>query len=588
MSFNFVETILEELGLQNPTLEILEANTNPYQAILYQHKGVFNASDTSFVNSDAVSARSKFLSVIQLARHSNSSLLVSPEYSSPWQVIRDILTNVDRQPGNGKLWALGCESITPDEIRQLITDYRESENVIIHFEEVTLNQVGNFLDPLCYLFRTTRNTTNEEVLVCLVQFKTQHMGVRQTAIERDNYIPGEQIYIFRNAAESIYLFTLICSEALIFDVSNEFIQQTGERWEHTPYLILNIQLNPSPNHPDFRQFRRKILQYERKEIITLNWASGTQIALDGNQMSLDHFPGSGFYTDVDGIDFARDNELIENHSRGLYYTFQKPKFHVFHINGANDTFHIRNSKPFQGNGPMALRRRNGPQVIACYEFLANNDIQPATNIDDGLQGFLNLRGSTNATLRGGTLNSFEKERLISLSAGEIEQKDDQPWFRADRMRVCILEDDGIICRLTFAQDFNGNATRTDFLDKLERLGLIIQMPANVPASISFLVGNNNGVMFFHNGTKYLYNFNLVAADNRNKATGAFCGRLSKPEATRKFNKLTKLFTDTDQQRKRVVVWYEPTLGTIESIYDSNPPSVKDDYSTDPRSYKKES
>jgi hypothetical protein len=584
MNFLFVENILNELGITNPVLDVVEANTNLYQAILYQHKGILNTDD-GFSNNDTALSIAKFTSIIQLARESNSSLLVTPEYSCPWQVVSDTLADPTKHPANGKLWVLGCESITTNAIQQLRDEFDQTQNVKIIFEENVLNGEGNFLDPLCYIFRTVNNA-GASITICIVQFKTQHMGVRQSAIERDNYIPGDRIYIFRNNPESIYLFSLICSEALTFEATPNFIQQTGHRWATTPYLILNIQLNPAPNHADFRQFKRRVLHSPLKEIITLNWAQGSRIALNGQEAPLNNFSRSGFSTDIDGLKFESDSEFLNNHIKGLYYTFYKPKFHFFHLNGLTEVFRIQNSKPFQGNGPMAFQLRSGPKVLACYNFNPNYSINELENIDDGLLAFLNLKQSQNAILRGNKLNSFEKERLICISAGEIEQKDGLPWFRLDRIRLCTLEDDGVICRLTFTQDEHGHEIRTAFLDKIDRLNHIIGDAANVPRTISFLSGNCLGVMFFHDGKQYHYNFNLVSTDNRNKATGAFCGRLAEPEARKKFNNLIRLFTDSDQQRKRVVVWYEPALGTINSIYDNTPPSISDDYSIDPSSIKK--
>ena len=189
-------------------------------------------------------------------------------------------------------------------------------------------------------------------------------------------------------------------------------------------------------------------------------------------------------------------------------------------------------------------------------------------------------------LRGSKLNSFQKERLITLSSGEIELKDDKLWFKINRMRVCTVDEDGVVCRLTFAQDQSGNDIRTNFLDKLDQLNLIIQNPSDIPESVYFLRGNCSNAMFFHDGRVFHYNFNLVTADNRNKATGAYCGHINEAEAKKKFDNLVRLFTDSDQQRKRVVVWFMPTLNTIDSIWDKNKPSVTDDYSTDPSSYKR--
>lgn len=584
MEFIFVETVLGTAGLRNPMLEILQPDTDPYHAVLYQHKGVLNAQPNHFGNESSETARNQFLGAIGLASNSNAALFVSPEYSCPWEVVKVVLTNAAPQPRDRALWALGCESISPAALRQFRSDFDGNAGVKIIFDETVLGKAGNFLDPLCYVFKTMTKDGNA-VIVCLVQFKTQHMGVWSTPIERDNYIKGEKLYVFRNAVESIYLFTLICSEAMVFEVSEAFLSSIDHRWSLTPYIILNPQLNPEANHADFRQFRRKILQYEKKEIITLNWASGSSIKVRSAISALDRFPGSGVYTDADGINFTRDDNFILNHQRGLYYTFRKPKHHIYHLNGLKEIFHLQNLKPFQGNGASPLNQRSGPSMVDCYDLAADYSAQSASQIDDGLISFLDSSGSPNAVLRGTILDSFEKERLITLSSGEIDPKEDKLWFRVNRMRVCTVDDDGVICRLTFAQDRQGNGVRSGLVDNLDRLNSIVRTPAHLPECLSFLSGNFTEVMFFRDARGFHYNFNLVSADNQNKATGAFCGRASMPEAKRTFDKILKLFSDDDQQRTRIVVWYEPAVGTIQSVV---PPkaTIRDDYSADAKSITK--
>lgn len=585
MHFTFVESILAGLNLQNPSLEALQTDTNLYHAFIYQHKGVLSASATNFSNQDQNEAQSKFAGIIQLASTGNSSLVLTPEYSCPWSVIRGVLDQTLQHPNVGKLWIMGCESITVQQLRALKAEL-ETDSVKIIFDETVFNRAGNFLDPACYIFKTLSNN-GESVLVCLVQFKTQHMGVWSNSIERDNYIPGENLYIFRNDPESIYLFTLICSEALNFTPSAAFIAETGNRWVTIPYIIINLQLNPAPNHQEFRDFRRRTLNFDRKEIISVNWASGSAVQIGQANLQLNEFPRSGFYTDIDGINLDSDVEFIENHSNGLYYTFQKPKFHIFHLNGSIEAFTIQNSKPSQGVAPHALRRRTGPRVVQCHKFSNDYALEITTDINDGLEAFLNLKGSTNTVLRGNALTSLQKERLVSLSAGEIEYKEGYSWYRIDKIRPCILDENGVICRFTFAQDNDGNNFRTEFLDKIDRLNLIVQNAASIPDALSFLRDNCQEINFYRQGDRIFYNFNLVARDGTGKATGAYCGRLAKEEVAKKFNNLTRLFSQDDQSRKRVVTWYEPQLGVLDSMVDSKPPSIRDDHSTDPDSIKKD-
>jgi len=581
MHFYFVEAILAALGLRNPKLEVLEADTNPYQTTLYQHRGNLNVSEDRFFDCNVEACRTKYIQVIQHAKTKHSSLLISPEYSCPWSIIQDILSKSERQPEEGKLWVLGCESITPSQIRQLKYEYSSGSNVFVEFEENVLRGAGHFLDPVCYIFKT-QTENHVEVLVCLVQFKTVHMGVRRTDIERENYIAGERIYIFRNAPMSIYLFTLICSEALVFEMN--LLETADDRWQTTAYIIVNIQLNPDPNNTYFREFRKKILD-SGKELISLNWCQGSYIGSKDNP--LDKFPRSGFQTDADGIDFENDVAFINNHKNGLYYSHLKPKFHVFHLNGRIELFQIQNTKPFQGVGPLPLKRRNGPTALSCHEFCDNYALQQTIQIDDGLSSFMTLIGSTNRALLGNDLSPIEKERLICLSAGDIGPNTPHSWFRLDLIKHCDLDDHGKITRITFAQDHEGNEVRTQYLDKLDQLNAILQRPDLIPNNLSFLKGTTHHVTFKRLGGQkiYSYNFNLFDL-NGNKATGAFCGRIDSKKAQKVFDNLARLFTSDDQQRKRVVVWYEPTQGNIERVYDTNQPSINDDYSADPTSIQK--
>ena len=170
MEFKFINTVIENIVLN---LEVLEKDTNNYTMLLFQHKGVFSVSDNKFGNETDCSA--KFSTFIELAKAENVSLALTPEYSCPWNSIVQVLQNQDKWPNNSKLWALCCESITPNEIRAF-KQVNTNANILIHFDEEALNHGGGvLLDPICYIFKSQVNQV--EKLIVLVQFKTQHAGV---------------------------------------------------------------------------------------------------------------------------------------------------------------------------------------------------------------------------------------------------------------------------------------------------------------------------------------------------------------------------------------------------------------------------
>jgi hypothetical protein len=149
MHFVFIENVLSTEHLRNPMLEILQPDTDQYHAILYQHKGILNAQPNHFGNENQGRARNQFLATIGLASRTNTGLLVSPEYSCPWEVVRTVLSNAGAQPRDRALWALGCESITPTALRQFKNDFTGNGGVKIIFDETVLDRAGIFLDPLC-------------------------------------------------------------------------------------------------------------------------------------------------------------------------------------------------------------------------------------------------------------------------------------------------------------------------------------------------------------------------------------------------------------------------------------------------------
>ncbi|MFB9052173.1 hypothetical protein ACFFVB_03705 [Formosa undariae] len=153
MVFKFIDTVINDLNIN---LEVLTKDTNLYTSLLFQHKGNFIAEATRFGNNE--DCTDKFNAFFTLAKSKNSSLALTPEYSCPWTSIEWILENEERLPNQSKLWAICCESITPQEIGTFKQNH-EDENTLVHFDETALNNGGTgvLLDPLCYIFKAERN-----------------------------------------------------------------------------------------------------------------------------------------------------------------------------------------------------------------------------------------------------------------------------------------------------------------------------------------------------------------------------------------------------------------------------------------------
>lgn len=576
MVYKFIDNIVQNLTLN---LEVLVKDSNLYSTLLYQHRGTFAAGDTKFGNE--TDCTNQFNAFLGLAKAENVSLALTPEYSCPWDSIDWLLSDEARWPNEGKLWAICCESITPDEINAFHAKFNNHNTQVIVDTTPFNNGAGVLLDPLCYFFRAQVNGVNK--LLVVLQFKTQHMGVWENNIEQAKYIWGNDIYVLRNSVNSIYLFTNICSEAIEFRVNDAFQNQLENRWDHNPYIILNPQMNPKPTHDGFKRFRETILSYELKDVISLNWGGGTMFP--GKPDPLIPYSKSSLIIRSDQVEYTSDARFINNHRKGLYYLLRKPNIQVNYLHPKTDVFLIRNNKPSAAGVNDALVRRSGPEVSKV--FVWNNgtsSFSEVVSVDDDFVFFLNSLHCTNAVCQDVNVSFIDKERLINLSTGQVKaKKEDRRWHNIDKLESFQQESDEVVKRFTYVHDDTGLTHRTGYVEIMDILNTqILPNQALFPENISSFFGNCTEVMFFSNdGENYKYNLSTI--DGSRKATVAYIGRKEEAQAKRTLEQLQKIFENEDQSKKLVVVWYKIDANTFAPVCDPIPPKVTDDTSIDPNS-----
>jgi hypothetical protein len=554
MIYTFIDTILPGYTLN---LEVLRPNTQPYNVLLFQNKGVFDSRHNFFGNESDESH--KFNSFFNRAKEENTELIVTPEYSCPWGSIYNILDNSINFPALDKLWVLGCESITPDDFIEFRDKYNDQNNIEIHFDEIDFNQGGVLLDPCCYIFKAI-SPEGVEKLIVLVQFKIQHMGVWGSAAEQLKYIPGRMVYILKNNPDSISLFTIICSDAISFN-GDDITNQHPGLWENLPYLIISIQMNPNPSHASFKSFRNGILESSSNEIITLNWSSESTATFSQNFFS--RYSKSNISIKTTEIDYSNPPELTNlraNHHKGLYYTLMKPNRHCFFVNPNIELISYRINKVFAGNVNPVLFRKRGPIINEIYELdNQNNNFIPIPLIDDGYIDFINSLNinCNNLNLSDNDLCFIDKERLINLSLGEFNEKNGgEHWHHVNRLHSFLIDDTESINRYTVTFDDSSNAFRQNQLNKFEELNeIILKDEINFPDIISSFKHNCEDIMFYNNG-HFIYKYNLVTTDNQNKATVVYLGRVSENQAEAMRSKVLKLFPEEDRIFKQIVIWFK--------------------------------
>lgn len=577
MEFKLIEDVVPGLTIN---LNALKRISEPYSTLLYQHEGVLNATEDRIGNH--LDATAKLRSYFSLLRQTGADLALVPEYCCPFALLKEILDDPNDWPSANKLWAIGMESIKKDELVAYLGAL--NPDIVWYFDERVLISIKNFLDPLIYLFKAMKD--GKEKLIVLVQFKNFHMGVWSGGdMERDNMIPGNEIYILRNSNTSVHLMSVICSEAM--NLSTEMTQgvQNDLLWGDMPFLILNPQVNPGPNHPNFLEFRNFVLSAQRTEVIGLNWNNVSKIS--GNPLLSSNFSRSGIYTRTPDINFKNLVRVRENHKRGLYYFYYSVDRHAFLLNSKAHGFLYNNTSVNINVGVAAQQMRNGPHLLSTYVFDENDELQPVTEVSDCHISYLESVGCHNAFLADPENCVIEKELLACLSTGEIPGKSSKNWSELNNIwSVKSVHNTEVNRRITVAEDMDAESTtiRDKYAGLIEVLGAeILNNSAYIPDSLSdlrsekLLLGyskkrnaDNEKLV----GLQY-FRCNLTSASGEMVwATVCYLGMANDEKIGRVFQALQGLFDHKSRDRDRVVVFYRRD-GTYQAKSSESSSSIKE-------------
>lgn len=444
MQITSVDEILAENGFSPPVLHALVPDQANYKALLLQPEGNITADALGVRNTDAKLADQQCSGFLQTAVQVSAELVVTPEYSFPWRVLEAFIEE-GKTPNEGKLWALGCESITLDAIKALATRLSDKATII---HEPLVPDGERFLNPLVYVFLTSRLDTkdvDERRLVILVQFKTCPLGDDQH-FEVNGLLTGTRLYYFGATESQLRLFTLICSDAFAFTDAHA-------RKLYDRALVLHIQLNPNPRQNLFRSYRTNLLKYGGDtEIVTLNWARNVHAVLSTGTSCWHNIAGSGWYLRPDKFK-TEDSFLQHNHKLGLYYTrLQVDRCHALFFSHEPSVYFVTATKVAHLGVPAPLSRRNGPKVDALYRWSTDLSLwQDCEKADDGFSEIVSDAGDASEPL---TLlansNALAVERILAICAGHPISCAD--WHKVTSLDSCEIDAREIVRRVTFCHD----------------------------------------------------------------------------------------------------------------------------------------
>ena len=474
MEIKPVADILLENALMTPILKALIPNEDNYTVLALQPHGDIVASAEGVRSRDRDLATKQFGKFLEYAKEKQADLVITPEYSMPWEVLSEAISG-GNGPVQGKLWAVGCESIKISELESLKERLASFATVI--YEPLDASST-RFVSPLAYIFVSPPASDGGEAeIVVLVQFKTHPMG-DPDHFEINGMQRGIRIYQFGGNEQNLKLVSLICADTFV--LNDEIAAAIHDR-----ALILHIQLNPNPRHESFLSCRAKLLQYsgDATEVLCLNWSEDVKMSIGGHDINWKNIAGSAWYLKTQDFD-DNDITLCNNHRQGLYYTWLEPhRSHALFFNYKPAIFLFTATKVAHVGVAGPVSKRRGPQLIKTCNW---NDHEGSwdekSTADDGFSAVIKESGNAQTDIeRIADVNPLDVERILALCAGEIKSNED--WHKVRLLDSCVIDSSEIIQRVTFAQDTHEKAIkfRTARLKRCSHLWEIIKNEELPPA-----------------------------------------------------------------------------------------------------------
>jgi len=463
-----IADLLQAHNLKNPELRCLEANASRYSVLMLQPQGEIEYSENFVRNKHHERAESEYWQFLALGRSKASDLVITPEYSCPWSIIEHLIRD-DKMPSIGKLWVIGCESITPEQLNGLRTNVQE-QCKFIYDDNFDRSAGQRFLDPVCFLFRTHNTITNSEINVAIIQFKTAPMGDGTMRFETDNLIRGTWFYKFKNTSiNSISLICLICSDSLAYSADRNHC--LGIEFQNDdPSIVLHLQLNKEPRNDRYAEYRRFCLQRNHKDIICLNWAQNIKLCdADGNGHTIDweNASASAIYSKSWSRNLSED-AIHAIQLKGFYLTYwDTTRAFAGFLNFDPHVFLLAITKVSQTNDDLAVQSPALPNVLSVFSWNQENAVfDEIEEVDGGATTAFGAAGINLGSLGNLLSTPLSLEKLLLLSCGEVRENR-AIWPSVQSMASVRLGNDESIRRLTFVQDNCSDATefRRRLLDR---------------------------------------------------------------------------------------------------------------------------
>lgn len=474
-----VQIKLASHSLQTPELEVLKPDNQNYRCLLLQPSGPIYADTTRIGHLNTAVAELRCRKFIELASANQIELVVTPEYCMPWTILQEI-ANGENFPSPGRLWVLGCESTSNNELAA----FKDATSHNCNTLHEDIPPQGTYLDPVAFCFQTQNNLGNWQRVI-LLQFKTcpsrdEHF------LENEHLRRGRVIYQFHNQVSLLKLSTIICSDAFAVADQPGLLASLTDR-----SILIHIQLNQNPRHIDYRNYRRLTFSGNEHltncDIICLNWAQKIELHNDagGDSSNWNNIAGSAWYLPKNRCS-NNDLEILRNHKLGLYYSFMEEHRHalLFHYDEA--IFQLTVPKPF-ATGAHVIANNLGPLMVTrrLWNITLNLWEENHLEADSGLMASIESDEDVKLAVSHVTTtkDALAVERSLALACGATKITDQ--WFKANLLDSCLIGPDEILRRITFTSDDceKAESFRHERLQRAADIGRLLRDGTQLPPQV---------------------------------------------------------------------------------------------------------
>jgi hypothetical protein len=559
-------------GMENPILPFLDLQPHYVRILMFQPCGTIVADDNAVRVREPAALTAQMKNFLFSARQLDVDVAACPEYSCPWEALCESIES-GILPGEGRLWAVACASATSAEFELVRT--RLSNHLVVIFDEAMITSAGNFVDVVCYLFKT-RRSDGSVAAVSVFQGKTHEMG--GTDYERSFLKRGSRLYRFRNTATgSNSLITLLCSDSLDQSVNARISELHGQSC-----TILHLQLNPKPADTVYRAYRTHCCTIVPRttQILCLNWAKGTMILENSIEKLLIEEPGTILFRSVDELD-AGDTRIVDNHTRGCYLTYMSSqKTAAFVFSPDSQLLYFEMTKPLvAGPGPNA--RRTGPRMIDTFTWDA-----PASAWTARL-------GPCNDRFKAAWLDKYQPlaqyldpifpqivdlERVIYFAIGRGTSFN---WAHWTSLKSFELAEDETAQRLTlcWADHGAGHDYRTSCLKLFRGFTAILGNPAQFSARLAEFKSVAFELAY---KTQTYRRFRNLHAESGSSATAVYLGSTPTETELNEFrSKIIAGLLDTGADPEIMAIWFRDEHGMLHDYMNKHVPQITSDPADNP-------